>query len=225
VEKPAFLTTAEFDAVSAAAAAAGRSVLIAENYFYKPLARVLRETIARESLGRILFLCVVALKRQEAPGWRSDPALAGGGALFEGGVHWVNFMANLGLDVSAVHRFTPGQSPHRSSLLVFEYTEGAVGTLLHSWEAHSLLRGLRLSRIHGTRGTVTFESNGLFALVTGPQRRLHLGGRDIAGYRSMFRDFIGSLRTGREPRFDLQRARRDHQLLEAVGAHRLASAE
>jgi predicted dehydrogenase len=219
VEKPAFLTTADFGAVEAAGTAAGRLVLVAENYFYKPIARMLRETLARQALGRVLFLNVVALKRQDARGWRSDPALAGGGALFEGGVHWINFMGNLGLEVEAVRRFAPRHSSDSSSLLVFEYAGGEIGTLLHSWEAHSPLRGLRTSRIHGTEGTVTFESNGLFALVNGRQRRLHLGGRDIAGYRAMFRDFLATLTTGREPQFDLRRARRDHELLESVGAH------
>ena len=220
VEKPAFMRSGDVDMVAAAAAAAGREVLVAENYCYKPVARLLRGIIANGSLGRILFLDVVALKTQTPSGWRSDPALAGGGALFEGGVHWIAFMANLGLEVISVRPFAPRQSPQLSSLVVFEYDEGAVGTLLHSWEAHSPLKGLRLSRIHGTRGTLTFESNGLFALVTGPRPRLFLGWRDIAGYRAMFRDFLDALRTGREPRFSLERARQCQWLLERAAARR-----
>ena len=225
VEKPAFLSTAQFDVVRAAAAAADKRVLVAENYCYKPVARLLRGIIANGSLGRILFLDVVALKTQTPSGWRSDPALAGGGALFEGGVHWIALMANLGLEVNSVRPFAPRQSPQLSSLVVFEYDEGAVGTLLHSWEAHSPLKGLRLSRIHGTRGTLTFESNGLFALVTGPRPRLFLGWRDIAGYRAMFRDFLDALRTGREPRFSLERARQCQWLLERAAARRDAQEE
>jgi NDP-hexose-3-ketoreductase len=37
VEKPAFLSTAEFDVAAGAARAAGRQLLIAENYYYKLL--------------------------------------------------------------------------------------------------------------------------------------------------------------------------------------------
>src|SRR5688500_10054702 len=36
VEKPAFLTPEEFDTVAVTAFAANRSVLVAENYYYKP---------------------------------------------------------------------------------------------------------------------------------------------------------------------------------------------
>jgi len=79
VEKPAFLSTAQFDVVRAAAADADRRVLVAENYYYKPVVRLLRGIIANGSLGRILFLDVVALKTQTPSGWRDDPAFAGGG--------------------------------------------------------------------------------------------------------------------------------------------------
>ncbi|MBW3631381.1 MAG: Gfo/Idh/MocA family oxidoreductase, partial [Gemmatimonadetes bacterium] len=43
VEKPPFLRAADFDAVTAAAAQAGKRVFVAENYFYKPMAEALRE--------------------------------------------------------------------------------------------------------------------------------------------------------------------------------------
>jgi len=105
----------------------------------------------------------------------------------------------------------------RSMLLVAEYEEGAIGTLAHSWEIPSTLRGLRLSRIYGTRGSVLFESNGLFVRVTGSRPRLILPGlRDIGGYRAMFRDFLGSIRTGREPLMSLARAQRGLELVEAA---------
>ncbi|MFC1662425.1 Gfo/Idh/MocA family protein [Gemmatimonadota bacterium] len=37
-------------------------------------------------------------KAAQADG-RSDPRMAGGGVLFEGGVHWINLLANLGLEL------------------------------------------------------------------------------------------------------------------------------
>lgn len=102
-------------------------------------------------------------------------------------------------------------------LLVVEYEEGAVGTLAHSWEIPSPLRGLRISRIYGTRGSALFESNGLFILVTGAKPRLIFHGlRDIGGYRAMFRDFLTALRTGNEPLMSLDRAQRGVELIEAA---------
>ena len=219
VEKPAFLRAADCVRARAAEAESGRRVLVAENYCYKPLAVVLRGVLSSGDLGEVRFVQIDAVKRQRTVGWRADPAAAGGGALFEGGVHWIDLLANLGLHIEAVHGFRPGdwRGGERSMLVVAQYEEGAVGTLTHSWEIPSPLRGLRLSRIYGTRGSVLFESNGLFVRVTGARPRLVLPGlRDIGGYRAMFRDFLRAIRTGDEPLMSLARAQRDLELVEAA---------
>jgi UDP-N-acetylglucosamine 3-dehydrogenase len=219
VEKPAFLRSADFELVRAAESRAGRRVMVAENYCYKPLARRLQQILKSGRLGEIRFVQINAVKHQPATGWRSDPVSSGGGALFEGGVHWIDLMANLGLKVEAVHGFRPGdwRSLERSTLLVVEFQEGAVGTLSHSWEIPALLRGLKLSHIYGTHGSVTFESNGLFVLLTGSHPRLILPGlRDISGYRAMFRDFLSVLRSGHEPLMTLDRAQRGLELVQAA---------
>lgn len=219
VEKPAFLRASDFATVRSAETRSGRRVFVAENYCYKPLARLLRGVVTSGALGEIRFLHLDAVKYRAPGGWRGDPTVAGGGALFEGGVHWIDLLANLGLRIEAVHGFRPGdwQGSERSMLLVAEYEEGAIGTLAHSWEIPSPLQGLRLSRIYGTKGSVVFESNGLFILVTGAKPSLMFPGlRDISGYQAMFRDFLTALRTGSEPFMSLCRAQRSIQLIEAA---------
>lgn len=219
VEKPAFLRAADCEKVAAAAAAAGRRVLVAENYAYKPLTRLLQQVMGSGELGEVLFVQVNATKLRPVQDWRGEITLSGGGALFEGGVHWLHLMGNLGLRVESVQGFRPGAlgRSERSMLVVLQYEEGAVGTLTHSWETPALLRGLRLSKISGTHGSVTFESNGLFAAVRGKRTRLLIPGLgDIGGYREMFRDFLSTLRTGAAPRMTLERARQDLQLVEAA---------
>lgn len=215
VEKPAFLTTEEFDTVALAAAAAERQVLVAENYHYKPIARALRAVIASGELGELRLLMINALKWQRAAGWRADAFVAGGGPLFEGGVHWVSLLANLGLEVRAIRAIECGGP--LTTVTSLTYSNGAVALLAYSWEMRSRLRGLRLSRLYGTRGSVLFESNGLFMRVRGRGSRWLLPGlRDIAGYRAMFRDFLEVLATGREPQFTLAHARHDVALIRAA---------
>ena len=253
VEKPPFMRAADFDQVEAAERASGRRVFVAENYYYRPLVRKLREHITAGSIGDVRYLIVKALKDQKTSGWRDDARLAGGGALFEGGIHWVNFMGGIGLTVESVVGFRPGLSPRseatgagaqaysrpaaaegmpvvsapiaslrgdtpeRSMLAVFRYVEGAVGALFHAWDTPSLLKGLRLSRIYGTDGSIAFESNGLFVLMFGKHPRIMFPGfRDISGYKAMFADFLSAIRTGREPEMTLARARRDLELVEAA---------
>jgi UDP-N-acetylglucosamine 3-dehydrogenase len=217
VEKPAFMRSTDFAVVRSAEARAGRRVLIAENYCYKPLAKVLREVITSGSLGDIRFVQLVAVKKQRVQGWRTDQVM--GGALFEGGVHWIDLFANLGLRIESVQGFRPGdgQGPERSMLVVARFQEGGVGTLYHSWEVPSPLRGLRLSRIYGTKGSVMFESNGLFVVQRGARSKVHFPGlRDISGYQEMFRDFLEVLRTGHEPVMTLARAQQGLELVEAA---------
>jgi len=217
VEKPAFLASADFDAVARDATQADRQVCVAENYYYKPIARRLRSLVAEGAFGEVRYVIVNALKRQETSDWRGDAAVAGGGALFEGGVHWVNFMANIGLDVTRIEARRPGGTKglERSMLLVFDYADGAVGTLAHSWEIRSPLKGVRLSGVFGTAGSATFESNGLGLLVLGKRTRLALPGvRDFLGYGAMFDDFLEAIRRNREPAMTLALARRDVELVE-----------
>lgn len=217
VEKPPFLASGDFDRVEEAASTAGRQVLVAENYFYKPIAESIRSAIAAGDLGEVRVVAINALKHQRVDDWRGDARTAGGGALFEGGIHWINFMANLGLEPRRATGFRPGppQEMEKTAVVVLEYEGGAVGTLHYSWEIGSPLKGLRLSAIYGTEGTLTFESNGIFIAVRGRRKRISAPGlRDLLGYRAMFEDFIRSIRAGTRPRFDLPLARRDLELVE-----------
>ncbi len=223
VEKPPFLKSSDFKLVEKARGKTGRRVFIAENYFYKPLACKLRDLIKSGVIGEILFLHINALKKQviREEDWRSDSELSGGGALFEGGIHWINFVANLGLKVKTINGLRPGlkNGVEKSLLITMEYEEGPVGTLYHSWETPSLFKGLRLSKIYGRQGSITFESNGIFIFVRGRRRHLIFPGlTDIAGYKAMFRDFIDCIRNGKEPSFTFNLAEQDIKLVEQIYA-------
>jgi len=220
VEKPAFLRAADFAGVDAAARTAGRRVFVAENYHYKPLARVLRRLLAEGAIGDVRFVHLNALKAQPIAGWRADDELSGGGALYEGGIHWVSFAANLGLRVRAAHGWGAHDPRHERGLLaVFDYEGGAVGTLAYSWEIPSPLRGLRVSRVYGRKGSIAFESNGLWLAVWGRRKRLYFPGLfDLVGRRAMWRDFLHALDTGAEPEMSFERAHRDLELVEEIYA-------
>lgn len=225
VEKPAFPRHEDFAAVRAAAQAADRLVLVAENYAYKPVVDVLARTLRDGAIGDPLLVQVDAVKRQKPTGWRADPHQSGGGGLLEGGIHWVSFMTSLGLPVRAVSGHgaggeREGNTPTEETVLaVFEYEGGAVGTLSFSWEVPSPLQGVRLSRIYGRDGTIRFESNGLFVWVQGHRTRLHVPGlRDLGGFRAMFTDFFDAIRTGRPPRMTLDRAEQDIRFVNQIYA-------
>ena len=220
VEKPPFLHSEDFATVGQAAQNAGRQVMIAENYFYKPLRRKLAEVIREGRIGRPLFLHLNAVKQQQTADWRDQPELSGGGALFEGGIHWISFLNQLGWQLDAVRGFLPhGENPgkERSILVGFNYQEGPAGMLSYSWDVPSWFKGLRISRLFGSKGSVTFETNGVFLMARAARPVFCFPGlRDLTGYRAMFADFLPALRENRQPAFTLEMARKDIETIERI---------
>jgi predicted dehydrogenase len=104
-------------------------------------------------------------------------------------------------------------------MVAFRYDNDAVGSLYYSREIPSLFRGLRLSKLYGRKGIITFESNGLFVVARGNGFRLVFPGfRDIRGYTAMYRDFVRAIREGGEPEMSLERAMDDQRLMDRIYA-------
>ena len=228
VEKPAFPTLADFDAVVAARNRADRVVLVGENDHYKPLAVSLRRLLREGHIGEMVFahFSTIAHRLKAADDWRNDETMAGGDAFFEEGIHWLHVAGSLGPRIVSARGYRPSRSlegPDRrakSMMVAFEFDNQAVGALFYSREVPSLFRGLRLSKLFGRRGVITFESNGLFVLRRGRGLpRLHFPGvRDIRGYQAMYRDFAASIGQGRQPEMSLERAMEDQRLMEQIYA-------
>jgi predicted dehydrogenase len=226
VEKPAFLRLADYHAVLDARNVAGAVVLVGENDHYKPLAVRLRRLVAEGVIGEMVFahFATIARRLKGEEDWRNDESMAGGDAFFEEGIHWLHLAGSLGPRIVSIHGYRPSVSregPDRrakSMMVAFRYDNDAVGALYYSREIPSLLRGLRLSKLFGRQGVVTFESNGLFVLVRGRglPRLIFPGFRDIRGYQAMYRDFVASIRERRQPEMSLERAIEDQQLMEQI---------
>ena len=228
VEKPAFLRTEDYQTVIDARNRAGRVVLVGENDHYKPLAVRLRRLLAAGVIGEMVFahFTTVAKRLKPAGDWRNDETMAGGDAFFEEGIHWLHLANSLGPAITRAHGYRPAPAaagPDRRSksmMVAFHYDNDAVGALYYSREVPSLFKGLRLSKLFGRDGVITFESNGLFILARGRGRaRLIMPGvRDIRGYKAMYRDFATSIRNGRAPEMSLERALADQRLMDQIYA-------
>jgi predicted dehydrogenase len=226
VEKPAYLTMADYQVVREARDRAGRVVLVGENDHYKPLAVTLRKLIADGAIGEMVFahFSTIAKRLKSAEDWRNDESMAGGDAFFEEGIHWLHLAASLGPNIASITGFRPAPSSEgpdrraKSMLVSFTYDNGAVGSLYYSREIPSLFRGLRLSKLMGRKGVITFESNGTVVLVRGEglPRIMFPGFRDIRGYQAMYRDFRESIERGTQPQMSLERAMDDQQLMDQI---------
>ena len=230
VEKPAFPGMADYERVREARDRADRIVLVGENDHYKPLAVCLRRLLAEDAIGELVLahFTTLARKFKSAGDWRNDEAMAGGDAFFEEGIHWLHIANSLGPAIVSIQGYRPPPSRTgpdlraKTMLAAFRYDNGAAGSLYYSREVPSLLRGVRLSKLFGRNGIITFESNGGFVLVRGRDRSwpevLLPGLRDIRGYQAMYRDFARSIRTGRPPQMSLDTAMADQRLMERIYA-------
>lgn len=227
VEKPAYLTTADYHMVRDARDRARRVVLVGENDHYKPLAVTLRRLLADGVIGDMVFghFNTVVKRLKTADDWRNDETMAGGDAFFEEGIHWLHIAGSLGPAITSIRGFRPAPSregPDRrvkSMLVSFTYDNGAVGSLYYSREIPSMLKGLRLSKLMGRKGVITFESNGAILLVRseGSLPRIVIPGfKDIRGYQAMYRDFRESILNSRAPEMSLDRALEDQLLMDEV---------
>ena len=109
-----------------------------------------------------------------AEDWRNDETMAGGDAFFEEGIHWLHLANSLGpvhherSGVSGPGRPGPGRTAApRACWWRFATTTTPSARLFYSREVPSLLRGLRVSKLIGREGIISFESNGVVVLVRG----------------------------------------------------------
>jgi predicted dehydrogenase len=228
VEKPAFLRMEDYRTVLDARDRANRVVLVGENDHYKPLAVTLRKMLRDDIIGEMVFahFTTIAKRLKAADDWRNDEAMAGGDAFFEEGIHWLHLANSLGPRITTIHGYRPSVSRKgpdtraKSMMVAFRYDNDAVGSLYYSREIPSLWRGLRLSKIFGRDGIITFESNGLVVAARGRRapRLVFPGVRDLRGYRAMYRDFLRAIRTGAAPEMSLETAIDDQRLMDQVNA-------
>ena len=226
VEKPAFPTLADYDTVAAARDRAGRVVIVGENDHYKPLAGCLRRLLAEGAIGEMVFaqFTTIVRKLKSADDWRNDEVMAGGDAFFEEGIHWLHLAGSLGPVITEARGYRPSVSRDgpdtraKSMMVALRYDNDAVGVLFYSREIPSFWRGLRISKLFGRQGVITFESNGVFVIARGrslPRLRFP-GFADIRGYRAMYRDFARAIRDGRPPEMSLERAMDDQRLMDQI---------
>lgn len=213
VEKPMAQSRAEVEAIGRALR--GRppgSLMVAENYLYKPSLDRLRRWLPE--IGPLRRVRVSKLTRQQPSGWR-----AGYGALLEGGIHFVALLgAIVNAEPAAVRAdFPGGGEPERHAHLELEYPSGIRAEVRYGWDTPSLPGGiLQHSFVEGEDGRIVFESNGLYlGSRAGSGIRLRVGPfADLMGFGAMAADFLGSVRNpARRPRSDFETARRDLEVV------------
>ncbi len=213
VEKPLARTLEEADRMIDAAARAGRVLMTAENFRFMPAFRWVRSALDGGMLGDLRELHLVARGWRRHAGWRLT-AGAGGGALIDGGIHYVHALRWWGGEVRRVFALRPRQTLDEMAAedavdLLAECEGGVVGVLANSLAAPGLSR-FQWSSVTGTRATCFVDNRGRLVLVRGRDGlRVRLFRRDTRGHEAMLRAFDAAMTSGRASEMDGREGRRD----------------
>src|SRR2546426_1125264 len=154
-----------------------------------------------EALGEPREVQLIARGWRRHGGWRLTPG-AGGGALIDGGIHYVHALRWWGGEVRRVFALRPRQTlgdmaGEDAVDLLAECDGGVVGLLANSLGAPGRSR-FQWSSVTGTRATCFVDNRGRWALVRGTEGfRLRLFRRDTRGHETMLRVFDDAMTSGR----------------------------
>ncbi len=228
-EKPLATTLDDAEAMIAACARAGVSLMTAYPVRFHPAFRALRARLQDGELGPIRSASGTNNGRIPiaARSWFADPDLAGGGSLMDHTVHLADLLDDLlGAHPVEVYAQTnrivhPEVDVETGGLVSVTYDDGTVATIDCSWnrpETFPTWGGLTLT-VEGAGGSASFDAFG--QAVDGFDDRA--GGAVWRGYGSnldalMMEEFLRSIRDGRRPQPDGEVGRRTLQIVLAAYA-------
>ena len=164
-QQPLAVSAGEARAVVDAARQAGRRLGVDDAYHFTVGARSLRELVASGALGRVFFLDA-AFHNAYGPDkpWCFDPALSGGGALMDQGVHLIDLALWLLGDPPV--RSVAGSTFQASEMAEVEdfvaarltVDDGTVVSLASGWNAHAGQDCVIRVQAFGTAGGADFHN-------------------------------------------------------------------
>lgn len=214
VEKPIARSLDEADAIIDTGRAAGLVVMVAENFRFMPAFRHVRALVDTGAVGDLRELHLVARGFRPRHGWRTTMDVAGGGALIDGGIHYVHALRWWGGEVRRVFALRPPPTlPNFAGedaiAFLAELETGVLGFLSNSVAAPGI-GTVQWSTLTGTRGTIFADNRGRFVAVRG-ERGLawRLFRRDLRGHEAMLAAFRDAIASGAVPESDGVSGRRD----------------
>jgi predicted dehydrogenase len=214
VEKPIGRTLDEADRMIETAGATGQIVMVAENFHFMPAFRHVEDIVERGRLGPLRELHLIARGYRRHAGWRSDLEVSGGGALIDGGIHYVHLLRWWGGMPRRIFAQRPPQTlagfaGEDAITFLAELPSGALGLVSNSLGAPGVPK-LQYSTVTGRDGTCLFDNRGRFVITRASGGfGLRLYRRDLRGHEQMLRAFRASLASRKPPETDGAAGRAD----------------
>ncbi len=137
VEKPISTTLQEAREMIEASRRNGVKFMVLEQYFFDPSVREAMRIVNGGRLGKVHTIIVRDQRLYSKEGWRTEAKSMGGGALIDGGIHYIDTILNIGgtyLDIWArsVHGGS-SLSGEDTTTAVFSFSSGATGLFHYGW--------------------------------------------------------------------------------------------
>jgi predicted dehydrogenase len=137
IEKPIAPTEEEAKEMIRSAKSHGLKLNVAEQYHFDPSLNRAASLIKEGAIGRVQTIIVRDQRIYDKSGWRAKSESMGGGALIDGGIHYVHTMLMLGGKYSnLISRVSKGGSSlegEDNSVSLFDFNNGSNGILYYSW--------------------------------------------------------------------------------------------
>lgn len=224
MEKPIARSVAEGRDLMELAQAAGKRLLVTEQFAYRAVEELLLELIASNAIGDVILWDRVqhvdtdsaqGELRYESTPWRKtgDYPL---GVMFDGGIHRIAALSRIFGAPQAVNasgrQLRPDFGEYDHVAIMFHYASGLVGMFSYA----TCLTALQDYHIlHGAQGVITVESGRITLKRMGEADRV-LELPPVDDYARMWQALVTSLRSGGDPPYSAAMALREVAILEAV---------
>lgn len=162
LEKPIATDIAEAEEMIAESRKQNVKFMVAEQYYFDSASAWVRDAIASGSVGKVNAVIIRDQRFFAGEGWRRVADVMGGGALVDGGIHYVDTLLNFGGGYSDVKSFTSkGGAPIEeddTAFALFRFDSGAIGSLFYCWSYRNAVR-VPAYEVIGTDGSIVEDMN------------------------------------------------------------------
>ena len=232
VEKPAAISVAEIDALTAAAEQSGALVRVGYNHRYHPALQKARALVDAGALGPLMFIRAryghggrVGYDRE----WRADPRLSGGGELIDQGVHLIDlagwFLGDFPTVEGHAATYYWDMQVDDNAFLSLRTAGGQTAWLqvscsewknLFSFEIYGRTGKLAIDGLGGSYGVERLSYYRMLPEMGPPETTVWEYPRGDDSWRLEMRDFVEDIRLGRTPAPGLREARAALRVVETV---------
>ena len=224
VEKPIARTVEEADRIAAAAAAAGRVLLVGHNERYIPAYRKIRQIVESGVLGRIFAAKTDHFQNFDPPAgsWWRDAEAVGGGCVIGSGIHRLDLLLWYLGDAQEVFAHE-GYVPRRLSAEALcnasiRFADGAVGSFFCNWGTYAYPYYESMD-IYGEEGTIRYDGQDPARfLMTLRQKGGDLFTVEAEPCPTQWQHFAACILDGEPPLVGIREARRALSLVSAIDA-------